>query len=69
MGGGSDLALRVKKVIVTMLFTTKEGLQRIKRNLIIPLLPEPVDMLVTYLAVIDIIEHGLILKEITTGWT
>ena len=70
MGGGMDLAVGAKKVIVTMLHTTKEGKPRIIKECTYPLTAKQcVNMIVTDLAVIEVTKEGLVLKEIAPGWT
>ncbi|MDD5338021.1 MAG: 3-oxoacid CoA-transferase subunit B [Dehalococcoidales bacterium] len=70
MGGGMDLAVGAKRVIVTMLHTTKEGEPRIVKNCTYPLTARQcVNLIITDLAVIEVAERGLILKETAPGWT
>jgi 3-oxoacid CoA-transferase subunit B len=70
MGGGMDLAAGAKKVIVTMLHTTKEGAPRIVKNCTYPLTAgRCVSLIVTDLAVIEVRGEGLVLKELAPGWT
>lgn len=70
MGGGMDLAIGGKKVIITMLHTTKEGTPRIVRKCTYPLTAKQcVSLIVTDLAVIEVAKDGLVLKEIAPGWT
>ncbi len=70
MGGGMDLACGAKKVIVTMLHTTKTGEPRIVKNCTYPLTANKcVSLIITDLAVIEVTPKGLVLKEIAHGWT
>jgi 3-oxoacid CoA-transferase subunit B len=70
MGGGMDLAVGARKVIVTMLHTTKTGEPRIVKNCTYPLTARQcVSLVVTDLAVIEVTGEGLVLKEIAPGWT
>jgi 3-oxoacid CoA-transferase B subunit len=70
MGGGMDLAAGVKKVIITMLHTTKEGAPRIVKECTYPLTARQcVSLIITDLAVIEVTGKGLVLKETAPGWT
>jgi 3-oxoacid CoA-transferase B subunit len=70
MGGGMDLAAGAKRVIVTMLHTTKTGEPRIVKECTYPLTARGcVSLIVTDLAVIEVARKGLALKEIAPGWT
>lgn len=70
MGGGMDLAVGVKKIIVTMLHTTKEGGPRIVRECTYPLTARRcVSLIITDLAVMEVTVNGLVLREIAPGWT
>ncbi len=70
MGGGMDLAVGAKKIIVTMLHTTKNGEPRIVRECTYPLTARRcVSLIITDLAVMEVTADGLILKEIAPGWT
>lgn len=70
MGGGMDLAAGAKKVIVTMLHTTKEGAPRIVKNCSYPLTASKcVSTIITDIAVIEVTDKGLVLKEVVPGWT
>jgi acetate CoA/acetoacetate CoA-transferase beta subunit len=70
IGGGMDLAVGAKKVIVALEHTTKEGKPKIVKKCTYPLTAKNcVDMIVTDLAVIEITEAGLLLKEVAPGWT
>ena len=70
MGGGMDLAAGVKRVIITMLHTTKEGAPRIVKECTYPLTAKQcVSLIITDLAVIEVTGKGLVLKETAPGWT
>jgi 3-oxoacid CoA-transferase subunit B len=70
MGGAMDLALGSKKVIVTMEHTTKEGQPKVVRQCTYPLTArECVNLIITDVAVIEVTQPGLLLKEIAPGWT
>jgi len=70
MGGGMDLALGGKKLMVMMLHTTKEGGPRIVRQCTFPLTARNcVKKIFTDVAVIDITKQGLVLREVAPGWT
>lgn len=70
IGGAMDLVTGVKKVIITMKHTTKDGKPKIVKKCSYPLTGKKVvDMIVTNLAVFEITEDGLLLKEIAPGFT
>lgn len=70
MGGGMDLALGGKKLMVMMLHTTKEGSPRIVRQCTFPLTARNcVKKIFTDIAVIDVTNRGLVLREIAPSWT
>jgi len=70
MGGAMDLAVGAKRVIATMLHTTKEGEPRIVRKCTFSLTARQcVSLIITDLAVIEVTREGLILMEIAPGWT
>ena len=70
MGGAMDLAVGAKKVLVTMMHTTKDGAPRIVKKCTYPLTAkECVSTIFTDIAVIDVTPKGLVLKEIAPGWT
>jgi 3-oxoacid CoA-transferase B subunit len=70
MGGGMDLAVGAKKVIVTMLHTTRDGQPRVVKNCTYPLTASRcVSLIITDLAVIEVAREGLVLKEVAPGWS
>jgi len=70
IGGGMDLAVGAKRLIVAMKHVTKTGELKIVRECSYLLTgKECVNLIVTDLAVIEVTEEGLLLKEIAPGWT
>jgi 3-oxoacid CoA-transferase subunit B len=70
MGGAMDLAVGCKKVIVTMEHTTKQGEPKIVKECAYPLTAKScVNLILTDVAVIEVGQEGLVLKEIAPGWT
>ncbi len=70
IGGAMDIAAGTKRVIVCMEHTTRDGQPKIVRECTYPLTCLAcVDTIVTDLAVIDVTEHGLLLRDLTPGWT
>jgi len=70
IGGGMDLAFNARKIITATEHTTKNGEPKIVKQCSIPLTaPTCVDLIVTDVAVIEVVDEGLLLKEIAPGWT
>jgi 3-oxoacid CoA-transferase subunit B len=70
IGGGMDLAIGAKRVIITMEHATKDGKPKIVRKCTYPLTAKGcVDLIITDLAVIEVTPKGLVLKEVAPGWT
>lgn len=70
IGGAMDLAYGAKRKIVVMNHVTKTGDARIVKKCTYPLTTvECVNLIVTDIAVIEVTDKGLVLKEIAPGWT
>ncbi len=71
IGGAMDLAWGAKKVIVTMMtHTTKDGQPKIVKNLTLPPTAlQSVNLVITDLAVMEITNKGIVLKETAPGWS
>jgi len=70
IGGGMDLAFNAKKVIALTEHTTKDGKSKIVSHCTVPLTaPECLNLIITDVAVIEVTEEGLVLKEIAPGWS
>jgi acetate CoA/acetoacetate CoA-transferase beta subunit len=70
IGGSMDLAVGAKKVIILMTHTTNDGQPKIVRECTFPLTARAcVDLIITDIAVIQVINNGLVLKEVAPGWS
>tara|TARA_Y100000817_G_scaffold114306_1_gene89543 strand:+ start:9502 stop:10164 length:663 start_codon:yes stop_codon:yes gene_type:complete len=70
VGGGMDLAVGAKKVIVAMEHNDKNGASKIVNECTFPLTSKScVSLIVTDIAVIEVVEEGLKLLECAPGWT
>lgn len=69
VGGAMDLAVGAKKVIVTMMHTTRNGQPKIVKECKYELTGRQcVSLIITDLAVIEVTPRGLVLREIAPGW-
>ncbi|MBI2864928.1 MAG: succinyl-CoA--3-ketoacid-CoA transferase [Chloroflexi bacterium] len=70
IGGAMDIAAGARKVIVGMKHTTKDGKPKLVKECTLPLTAKGVvKTVITELAVIDIVDRRLVVREIAPGWS
>jgi 3-oxoacid CoA-transferase subunit B len=70
MGGAMDLVAGAKRVIVAMEHATKEGQPKVLKKCSLPLTGvEVVDIIVTELCLLQVSDHGLVIRELRDGVT
>ncbi|WP_019153369.1 3-oxoacid CoA-transferase subunit B [Robertmurraya massiliosenegalensis] len=70
IGGGMELAEKAKKVIVLMSHVNKLGEPKILQECTLPLTARRcVDIIITDMAVMEVTEEGLVLKEVMESFT
>ncbi len=70
IGGGMDLAAGARRMIVAMEHTDRKGDAKVIKECTYPLTGKGcVSLIVTDIAVIEVTQEGLLLKEVAPGWT
>jgi acetate CoA/acetoacetate CoA-transferase beta subunit len=70
MGGAMELAQKAKKVIVLMNHVSKQGKSKILKQCSLPLTAKGcVKLIVTEMAVMEVTEEGLVLREVMSPFT
>ncbi len=70
IGGSMDLTWGARRLIITMTHCSKDGSPKIVRELTMPLtIKGRVNLIVTDMAVIEVVSNGLVLREVAPGWT
>ncbi|MFO7752685.1 MAG: 3-oxoacid CoA-transferase subunit B [Desulfobacteraceae bacterium] len=67
IGGGMELAQKARRLIITTTHTTRKGEPKILKECTLPLTASAcVDRIITELAVMDVTDSGLVLKEVAS---
>ncbi|KRF13505.1 3-oxoacid CoA-transferase subunit B [Paenibacillus sp. Soil787] len=70
IGGAMELAQKAKKVIVLMNHVNRQGESKVKKQCDLPLTAQAcIKMIITEMAVMEVTEQGLLLKEIMLPYT
>jgi 3-oxoacid CoA-transferase subunit B len=70
MGGGMDLAIGTKRLIILMDHVARDGTHKIVQECSLPLTGKHVvHRIITDLCVMDVTDHGLVLRELAEGVT
>jgi 3-oxoacid CoA-transferase B subunit len=70
IGGAMDLAFGAVRLVVVMTHTAKNNEPKVVKQCTYALTaPHCVDLVVTDIAVIEVTDSGLVLKEVAPGWT
>jgi 3-oxoacid CoA-transferase subunit B len=70
LGGAQDLATCARKLIIMMYHTTADGRPKVVRECDLVLTARScVDIIVTDVAVMDVTQDGIVLKECAPGWS
>ena len=70
IGGAMDLAVGPKRLVIVMTHTEKDNKPKILKKCTYALTAkECVDLIITDIAVIEVTDEGLVLKEMAPGWT